>query len=91
MDTVETLRIKTSHYFIAGFSVVVGLTWNDTIKMIIHKVFPSEMSEILIKIIYSLILTLILILIIKHMPNTTSELPYPVRKEIEKFYNIQKR
>ena len=52
MDHAKDFRIKTTHYIIAGFSLVVGLSWNDTIKQILNKLFPLETDFLLTKIIY---------------------------------------
>ena len=50
--TADNLKIKTSHYIIAGFSLVVGLSWNDTIKHAINTYFPLTSDAILMKVIY---------------------------------------
>ncbi len=82
MELVSDLRIRTAHYVIAGFSLVVGLTWNDTIKHILNNIFPMEQDIIFMKIIYSLIITLILIIVIKYLPDTSSQLPVHVQREL---------
>lgn len=82
MNYISDLRVKSAHYIIAGFSLVVGLSWNDTIKKIIETVFPAQSDIILMKIIYSLIITLLLVVIIKYLPDTTSQLPEPIKKEL---------
>lgn len=88
MNTVNELKIKTAHYIIAGFSLVVGLSWNDTVKEILNRAFPMNKDFILSKIVYSLCITLFLIILIRYMPDTTGELPKPVRTEIETFRNM---
>lgn len=82
MNYVSDLRIKTTHYIIAGFSLVVGLSWNDTIKQIINTVFPMQSDVIYMRLIYSLFITLMLILLIKYLPDTSTQLPDPIKKEL---------
>lgn len=82
MEVVSDLRIRTAHYVIAGFSLVVGLSWNDTVKQIINTLFPLENDVIFMKIIYSLVITLILIVVIKFLPDTSSQLPTHVQREL---------
>ena len=82
MEYVSDLRIRTAHYIIAGFSLVVGLSWNDTIKHVIDVAFPLQRDAIYMKVIYSLLITLILIIIIKYLPDTSSQLPPPIQKEL---------
>lgn len=74
MQYSNDLRIKTSHYIIMGFSLVVGLSWNETIKQLIHDVFPIETDAVFIRIAYSLLLTFLLVLIIRFLPDTTREM-----------------
>ncbi len=74
MDYYQELRSKTSHYIITAFALVTSLSWNSTIQQSINKWFPLTTDEIYVKIIYSLFLTLLLILLIKYLPSTTAEI-----------------
>ena len=87
MQYVSELRIKTAHYLIAAFALVTSLSWNSSMQLLINKLFPLNSDEIYAKIIYSLFLTFLLIVLIKYLPSTTTELPKPTQKEIEKFSN----
>ena len=73
MNISSDLQSKTSHYIIMGFSLVVGLTWNDTIKHVIYDLFPLESEAIMMRIIYALVLTFVLVLLIKYLPDTSKE------------------
>lgn len=86
MQIASDLRIKTSHYIITGFSLVVALSWNESIKIFISKIFPLANDALIIRFTYSIIITLALILLIKFMPNTVRELPNQIRTEIFKNY-----
>lgn len=79
--------IKTSHYIITGFGLVSALSWNTTIKDAVHTIIPAERDKLIANIIYSIIITLVLILIIHILPDTSMELPIEVREKmkIEKF------
>jgi hypothetical protein len=81
-DAVNLFSIKTSHYLLAGVSIVAALSWNDSIKSIIDKKFPKPSDEISVSIIYSVIITCILILLIYCLPNTKSELPAETRHRL---------
>lgn len=87
-DKIESgakqLGIKTSHYIISAMGIVVGLSWNDTIKDTIREYFPLGRDEIRAKILYSVILTGILLLLVSLLPNTKSELPAETKIKVER-------
>lgn len=74
-DAASVFTIKTSHYVIAGLSLVVALSWNKTIETSINKTFPLPADSIKARVIYSLVLTALLILVIMCLPDTKAELP----------------
>ncbi len=87
MQLATDLRIKTTHYIITGFSLVVALSWNETIKNAVNMVFPIEGEAIIARVIYSIIITLLLIIIIRYMPSTDKELPPLIKKEVFRSYH----
>jgi hypothetical protein len=56
-------------------------------QMLINKLYPLTSEEIYAKIIYSLFLTFMLIVIIKYLPGTNSEMPKQVQKDLQAFTN----
>jgi hypothetical protein len=91
MEYANELRIKTAHYLLTGFSLVVGLSWNEFIKKIIEKLFPLNSDAIYAKFMYCIIITFMLILFIKIMPSTDKELPRPVQKQLACEYAVDKK
>lgn len=85
MQYVSELRVKTAHYLITAFALVTSLSWNSSMQLLINKLFPLNSDEIYAKIIYSLFLTFMLIIIIKYLPGTNSEMPKQVQKDLEEF------
>lgn len=79
----KTFTIKASHYIIAGFGVVAGLAWRDVIKDTINMAWPGKEDSMRANFIYALIITALLVLVIYMLPDTTPELPKPVKKKIE--------
>ena len=64
--------------------MVVALSWNETIKDFVQTYFPMASDAIYMRVIYSLAMTLVLILIIRFLPNTDKELPPIIKKELYK-------
>lgn len=50
-------------YVTAGLGVVAGLAWNDAIRSLIEYVFPLQRNTVLIKFVYALIITLVVVVI----------------------------
>ena len=47
-------------YVTAAFGLVAGLAWNDAIRSLIEYMFIFEKDSILVKFIYTLVMTLVL-------------------------------
>jgi len=77
-DVSNLVTVKTSHYIITACSMVAALSWNDTLGGILKEKYPTHSS----KILYSLIITLVVILLILFMPDTRSEFPVETRHKI---------
>jgi uncharacterized BrkB/YihY/UPF0761 family membrane protein len=86
MEYSNDLRIKTSHYIIMGFSIVVGLSWNETMRQLINDLFPVQSDAVLIKIMYSLFLTFMLVLVIKFLPDTSKEVYKNMPRRTQQFH-----
>ena len=94
MSLPNTFAIKTSHYIIGGFSLVVALAWNSSIRQAIERKFPLPDDSVKASLIYALCVTLMLILIIYFLPDTKSELPDSTQKLIqqeEERYAIKRK
>jgi len=89
-DEISTaFKIKTSHYIIAGVSLVVALSWNDAVKAIIKNVYILPKDVIWGSILYALTITALLVLIIYLLPDTKSELPIDTQVKITHAETLQ--
>ena len=57
------IKSQTSGYIVAALSLVAGLAWNDAIKGLVAIFFPLETSGVLIKFMYAIIVTIIVVII----------------------------
>ena len=55
------VKERTTGYILAGLGFVVGLAWNDAIKSLIECFFPLNKNSIFAKFIYSLIVTVLIV------------------------------
>jgi len=58
----QEMREKTVGYILAAFGLVAGLAWNEAIKSFIDLFFPSSGNSILIKFIYAIIITFVVVI-----------------------------
>lgn len=69
------IRKQTAGYLTAALSLVAGLAWNDAVKSFIEILFPLNTSSVLIKFVYAIIITTIVVLIstslLRSQENTT--------------------
>lgn len=86
----NALKIKSSHYVIAGLSLVAALGWNDAIKAGIKKVYPVPQDQVAIGFFYAIIITFVLILVIWMLPDTKSELPHDTQVKIKEAETADK-
>ncbi|PIR06003.1 hypothetical protein COY65_00255 [Candidatus Jorgensenbacteria bacterium CG_4_10_14_0_8_um_filter_39_13] len=47
----------------AAFGLVAGLAWNEAIKSLIEYIFPLSRNTLLLKFVYAILITLILVFI----------------------------
>jgi len=59
----KELRKKTAQYILTGFGLVTALAWNELIQSAIKYLFPFPKSNLLLKALYALFLTIFLVLI----------------------------
>ena len=48
---------KTIGYILAAFGLVAGLAWNEAIKALIDTFFPLDKNGIIIKFVYAILVT----------------------------------
>lgn len=70
---------KVGHYMISATGIVAALSWNQTMKEIIKSNFPQPKTEVTMNIIYSIMVTILLILLIWILPT-----PAMVKEKYEK-------
>lgn len=78
----KSVAIKTSHYIIGGFALVAAMSWNTSIKEVIQKKLPTENKALIMNFVYSVIITILLVLLIFFLPDTKEELPESTQKKI---------
>lgn len=78
----EALRIKVSHYVLGGVAIVSAIAWNSAVRSAVEHYFPAPEDAVVASVTYAIIITLFLILLIYTLPDTSSELPRKVRKQL---------
>lgn len=61
----DDIKSKTLQYIGAGLGLVAGLAWNDAIKSLIETVFVIDRNTVLVKFIYALIITAVVVLMMR--------------------------
>jgi len=59
----KEIKQKTVGYIMAAFGLVAGLAWNEAIKSLIEYIFPLSPNTLLLKFIYAILITLVLVFI----------------------------
>ncbi len=59
----QAVREKTLSYITAALGLVAGLAWNEAIKGLIDYFFPLSSGGLVIKFIYAVVITLVVILV----------------------------
>jgi len=88
---IPKFSVKTAHYILAGFGVVTAISWNNTIKETVEIIAPTPKGKMIMNIIYSLIITLMLIILIHILPETKNELPIDTQQKIMEQQEQSKR
>ena len=83
MDVVNASTVKASYYFITAMGFVTALSWNNAVRSAINKYYPLTEDSIEAMFIYALVITILFVLIIMMLPDTTSELPKQVQERIK--------
>jgi len=54
---------KTIGYILAAFGLVAGLAWNEAIKALINVFFPLDKNGLIIKFVYAILVTGIVVVV----------------------------
>jgi len=80
----QEIKEKTIGYMLAAFSFVAGLAWNDAIKSFIDQFFPNNSGSVIVKLIYAVIVTIIIVSVSIYLASL-------IRKKEEKIVEIQEK
>ena len=69
----KEVREKTVGYILAAFGLVAGLAWNDAIKSLIDSFFPKPDNGIIIKFVYAVIVTVIIVIVTVYLIKLTQK------------------
>jgi hypothetical protein len=70
-EITEVAKEKTIGYILTAFGLIAGLAWNDAIKSLIEYVFPLSPNTLLLKFIYAILITLVVVLISNYLIKLT--------------------
>lgn len=57
------IKEQTAGYMTAALGLVAGLAWNDAIKSMIESIFPIAKSGVLVKFVYAVVITAVVVLV----------------------------
>jgi hypothetical protein len=94
--TVEVVKpvaldftLKTNHFLLAAMTFAVALSWNDTLKTAAKEAYPGDRDNFKAKLLYSLIITFIVVILSGWMlPDTASVTPAIAGESGEHFYQL---
>lgn len=61
------VRGRAITYISTAFGLVAGLAWNEAITELINVLFPISKDSVLIKFLYAIILTAVVVIVVKLM------------------------
>lgn len=61
------LQERTIGYIVGAFGLVAGLAWNDAIKALIEYAVPLQQSTLMLKFLYAIAVTIIVVLITAYL------------------------
>ena len=59
----KEVRQRTVGYILAAFGFVAALAWNEAIRDLIEYFFPINKNTVLIKFIYAIVLTFLVVIV----------------------------
>jgi hypothetical protein len=64
---IRELRGRTATYIGGAFGLVAGLAWNEAITSFINYVFPLEKNTLLIKFLYAIAVTIVVVILVSYL------------------------
>lgn len=64
-EVEREIKGKALGYISAALGLVAGLAWNDAIVGLIDFLFPLTRNTVLVKFVYAIILTIVVVMLIK--------------------------
>ena len=80
---VEALE-KFTTLITSGLGLVAALAWNDTIQAFFKVVIPGDKNELWAKLLYSIVITAIVIVVVYELSKLTGQLKENLRKARKK-------
>jgi len=72
-EIAEATKEKTIGYILTAFGLIAGLAWNDAIKSLIEYIFPLSPNTLLLKFIYAILITLVVVLMSNYLIKLTKK------------------
>ncbi len=69
----KEIQQRTSNYILAALGLVAALAWNDAIKSLIEYFFPLNKNTVLIKFLYAILITCIVVIISIYLTKLLSD------------------
>ncbi len=69
----KEIKEKTIGYILAALGLVAGLAWNEAIKSAIDQFFPNLGGGVLIKFLYAIIITIIIVIFTVYLLRLTQK------------------
>lgn len=69
----KEFKEKTSGYIVAGLGLVAGLAWNEAIKSLIEFFFPLGQNSIILKFVYAVAVTAVVVVLSTYISKITSK------------------
>ena len=69
----KEIKQRVSGYILAVFGLVAALAWNDAIKSLIEYFFPLNKNTVLIKFLYAVLITFIMVIISIYLTKLLSD------------------
>lgn len=69
----KEIKEKTTGYILAAFSFIAGLAWNEAIKSFIDKILPFSKDNVLVKLIYAVLVTAVIVVITIYLVRLTEK------------------
>lgn len=69
----EQVKQKTIGYILAALGLVAGLAWNEAIKALIDYFFPPNQNGLIVKFVYAILMTIVVVIITVYLIRLTSK------------------